>query len=106
MSGFRIARAAERDLQELRDHIARDDAHAARRVLDLLLQACRQLAAHPGMGHRRADLTHEDFRFWPVREFLLVYDPSTSPLVIVRILHGRRDVRRLLDDEGRSRPSV
>jgi plasmid stabilization system protein ParE len=98
VSGFRIARAAERDLQDITDHIAHDDAAAARRVLDRLIHACRHLAAHPGMGHRRVDLTDEDFRFWPVHNFLIVYDPTLDPLVVVRILHGLRDVRRELED--------
>ena len=51
----------------------------------------------PGIGHRREDLTPEDFRFWSVYDYLIVYDPSTNPLAVVRVLHGRRDVRSELD---------
>lgn len=45
----------------------------------------------------REDLTDERFRFWSVFDSLIVYEPDASPLVIVRVLHGSRDVRGELD---------
>jgi plasmid stabilization system protein ParE len=47
------------------------------------------------MGHRRQDLTSRDVLFWRVHSCLVIYRDST-PLRIVRILHGRRDVNKLL----------
>ncbi len=49
----------------------------------------------PGMGHKRRDLTNRDVLFWPVHSYLITYQPS-SPLRIVRVVHGRRDVKKLL----------
>ena len=40
-----------------------------------------------------ADRSH---RFWPVRDFLIIYHPETSPLEIVRILRGSRDIPSLI----------
>jgi antitoxin ParD1/3/4/toxin ParE1/3/4 len=51
------------------------------------------------MGHLREDLTDEPVRFWSVYSYVIVYDPETQPLQILRILHGARDVRRVLDEE-------
>ena len=54
------------------------------------------LAGTPGAGHSRKDLTNEDVSFFPVYSYLIVYRPQTTPLQIVSILHGRRDVEEIL----------
>jgi hypothetical protein len=46
------------------------------------------------MGHQRRDLTNRDVPFWPVHSYLITYQTS-SPLRIVRVVHGRRDVKKL-----------
>jgi plasmid stabilization system protein ParE len=56
------------------------------------------LADNPAIGHVRRDLTGDDVRFWSVFKYLVVYRPNTEPLQIVRVLHGRRNVKRLLSD--------
>jgi len=56
------------------------------------------LAGNPGAGHWRRNLTEEAVKFFPVYAYLIVYRPETTPLQIVSILHGRRDVERLLTD--------
>ncbi len=58
----------------------------------------RRLADNPGIGHVRPDQTREDVRFWSVFKYLIVYRPDTEPLEIARVLHGKRDVKRLVDD--------
>ena len=84
MAKFRLARAAERDLEDITEFIARDSVDAAVRVPDKLERAFLELADMPGLGHRREDLTSEDFRFWPVYDYPIVYDSSTNPLAVVR----------------------
>jgi len=59
----------------------------------------RRLAQSPLMGHLREDLTDEPVRFWSVYSYVIVYDPETQPLQIIRILHSARDLRRILDEE-------
>ena len=61
--------------------------------------ALEQIARMPGMGHRREDLTEEDLRFWPVFSYLIVYRPGSSPLEVIRVLHGRQDVGAELQDD-------
>jgi plasmid stabilization system protein ParE len=54
------------------------------------------LARTPGAGHWRKDLTREAVRFFPIYSDLVVYRPETKPLQAVAILHGSRDVGRVL----------
>ena len=54
------------------------------------------LAANPGGGHWRRDLTDESVRFYSVYSYLIVYRPQTKPLEVVAILHGGRDLEELL----------
>ena len=54
------------------------------------------LARNPKLGHLRGDLTSTPVRFWPVYSYLIIYDPATRPLEVVRILSGYRDVAALL----------
>lgn len=54
------------------------------------------LAGVPGSGHWRKDLTDEPVKFLSVYSYLIVYRPETTPLQVVAILPGRRDVEQLL----------
>jgi toxin ParE1/3/4 len=56
------------------------------------------LAGTPEAGHHRKDLTGMDVKFFPVYSYLIVYRPTTKPLQIAAILHGRRDLGQLLKD--------
>ena len=96
MTRFALTPAAKADLVELYDLIEQDDPRAASRVLARLRTAMRRLARTPGLGHLREDLADEALRFWPVYSYLIVYRPETRPLQIIRVVHGARDVRRLL----------
>lgn len=96
MTRFALTPAAKADLVELYDLTEQDDPRAASRVLARLRTAMRRLARTPGLGHLREDLADEALRFWPVYSYLIVYRPETRPLQIIRVVHGARDVRRLL----------
>ncbi|SRR5258708_10212582 len=54
------------------------------------------LSQSPGAGHWHKDLSSERVKFFSVYSYLIVYRPDTKPLQIVSILHGRRDVERIL----------
>ena len=97
MSAFRLAPEAAHDIDGIWDYLVRESGvPAARRVRLALLAACRRLAEHPGLGHRREDLTDKPVLFWPVYAYLLVYNPATTPLEIVRVVHGAQDLPRVL----------
>jgi toxin ParE1/3/4 len=68
----------------------------ADRVESGILEKIAFLAGTPGAGHSRKDLTEEDVKFFSVYSYLIVYRPTTKPLQIVSILHGRRDLEQIL----------
>jgi len=72
----------------------------AERLLSAVLDAGERLALRPQLGRRRPDLLPDPFRFWSLPRFglLLVYDPTTSPALILRVLHTARDLGPLLAD--------
>lgn len=97
MKRYQLTPAAEADLGEIFDYIRRDSPDAARRVLVRVREAMRRLAEFPGIGHVREDLADKSLRFWPVYSYLIVYRPESRPLQIIRVLHGARDVRQILE---------
>ena len=88
----RLTDAAEDDLFNIWAYIAADNPEAADRVEGEILDACDRVAERPDLGHFRRDLTDKPVRFYPVRgTYLVVYDPATDPLEVIRILNGARD---------------
>jgi plasmid stabilization system protein ParE len=74
----------------------RNSLEVADRVETAIRDKIAFLAATPGAGHRRKDLTDEPVKFFPVYSYLIVYRSDTKPLQIVSILHGHRDVEVIL----------
>ena len=93
MSGFVLHPEALADIEEIWEFIAADNLAAADRVLDEIWEAAQSLATFPRMGHIRADLTSRPLRFHTVRDYLIAYAPEEKPLVVIAILHGRRNPR-------------
>ena len=87
---------ARLDLLELWEFIARDNVDAADRVEQEIRQAVNLLTQNPELGYHRSDLTSKPVRFWPVYSYLIIYNPATRPLEIVRILSGYRDLAAML----------
>jgi plasmid stabilization system protein ParE len=96
MSSYVISREADRDLDDLWDYIAADNVDAADRLTAKLMDAFEALARLPGMGHKRDDLTTHPVLFWPVGNYLVVYRAERSPIEIVAIVHGARDIPTFL----------
>lgn len=49
---------------------------------------------------KRRHVTSLPVYFWTVQQhpnYVVVYRPGTQPLEIVRVLHGMRDLKRLLE---------
>ena len=58
------------------------------------------MAESPMRGHYRPDLTARPLRFWTVTRYpnyTVVYRPETAPLQVVAVLHGKRNIRRILE---------
>jgi plasmid stabilization system protein ParE len=77
-----------------------DNRDAAERVEMEILATCHRLARHPRMGTKRQDITMPQVRFWTITKFpnyVIVYRPETAPLQVVAILHGKRDLKEVLE---------
>ena len=95
MSGFVLHPSALIDLDEIWRFIAVDNLAAADRVLDEILEAIRSLVSFPQMGHSRPELSSHPLRFHPVRDFIIAYAADERPLLVLAVLHGRRNPRVL-----------
>ena len=92
-----VAPRAARDLVQIWRHVKRESSkETADRVDGVIRGKFTFLAEFPGGGHYRRDLTSEDVRFFPVYSYLIVYRYSAEPVQIVAILHGRRDLGKIL----------
>jgi plasmid stabilization system protein ParE len=85
---------AAEDLDSIWWVIAEDNRDAADRVEREILATCHRLAKHPRMGTKRQDLTPLPVRFW------IVYRPETVPLQVVAVLHGKRDLKEVLESRS------
>ncbi len=93
MSGFVLHPDALTDLTEIWEYIATDNPGAADRVLEEIRDAICALVPFPQVGHIRPDLTSRPLRFHPIRNFLIAYAPDEQPLLVLAVLHGRRNPR-------------
>ncbi|MEE9293711.1 MAG: type II toxin-antitoxin system RelE/ParE family toxin [Phycisphaerae bacterium] len=98
MSQYLLTPEAVDDLNAVEEYLSQRSPGVAGRVLAELREAMRRLAGMPGIGHLREDLADEPLRFWTVYSYLIVYRPETKPLQIIRVLHGARDVKAILED--------
>jgi plasmid stabilization system protein ParE len=83
------------DIDDAWEYIAFDNLDAADRVREEIYGAIDKLVAFPHQGHKRPDLTRRPLRFLTVREYLIAYAPDEKPLLVIAVLHGRRNPRTL-----------
>jgi plasmid stabilization system protein ParE len=92
-----LAPQAARDLVNIWQYLTENASHAtADRVESVSKEKFAFLAENPRAGHTRKNLTDETVRFFPAYSYLIVYRTGTSPLQVVSILHGRRDLEKIL----------
>ena len=99
MSSYALTPLAKADVFGIWCRIAIDSPDIADRVEQAIYDACEFLAESPRRGHTRSDLTNRSVRFWTIvrySNYTVVYRAETKPLQIVAVLHGKRDLRRVL----------
>jgi plasmid stabilization system protein ParE len=83
------------DLLEIWHYIAKDSVATANRVGEELDEAIRGLLHMPGKGHTRSDVKKPEYRFWSVHSYVIGYRYDQATLTVIRVVHGRRNFRRL-----------
>lgn len=96
MNSYVVAPDAEDDLKQIwRYLLGQAGLAVANRIQGELVDAFESLADAPGKGHRRPDLTSRDVLFFSVYQYMIVYRRAAT-VEVVAVLHGKRDVKRLL----------
>src|SRR5690242_12734234 len=99
MRAYALTPLAKADIFDIWAHIAEDSEDAANRVEQAIFEACEFVAGASLRGHSRSDLTRRLLRFWTLTRypnFTIVYRPDTTPLQVVAVLHGKRNIGRVL----------
>jgi len=95
--------AAEADIiRQFRYYLVDQDTPViALRFREAVIESISQLKAHPRIGSLfRGSIP--GLRSWPVKGFNMIriyYVDGPSRLRVVRILHGKRDIRQILSQE-------
>jgi len=102
---YRVLPAADADLDELAAHLAQNASlETALRFYDAARRTFEQIARAPGLGERResANPRLANLRVRRIDGFeshLIFYRPTDDAIDIVRVLHGARDINRILTVE-------
>lgn len=86
---------ARRDLQDIWEHIHHDRPGSADAVAERIDGRCRNLTKNPYLGVARPDI-RPVLRVSVVGNYLIFYSVDRDEIRIVRIIHGKRDLKRLL----------
>ncbi len=99
MNKYRLAFAAERDLEEIEAYIAKDSRAAAEEVINNIESTCQLLADYPGVGSQRNEIERGVMSF-PIGSYLIYYRVGEDDVVgIARIIHSSRDTGPAFHDQ-------
>jgi len=100
VADVRLSALARADLEDIRDHGMTHFGEAAtERHRAALQQAFALLAEHPLAGQARPEF-RQDIRAIPRRPHRILYTVDEHGVLILRIIHQARDVRRALEGEA------
>ncbi len=95
-----LSPAAERDILEIVAWIASENPVAAEGFRMALDKLAAIIGGHPRTGASKPHSASPPIRFLPIRGYpcVVVYTPDRDPPLIVRVLHGARDLQEILRD--------
>ena len=101
-----VIRPAGKDdiIRQFRHYLLQDALDAATRFLDAADESIEALCKmpHTGAPKQLKNQTLSGLRFWAVKGFediLIFYIVQSDVVRVVRVLHGRRDIKRILERE-------
>lgn len=95
-----MTRKAVAELEQILDYLAERSPQAAKKVIDQIFAAMERVSRTPSLGHARPDLTDRPVLFHGVYSYLIVYDPNAKPIRVLHVIHGMRDIERILANES------
>ena len=92
-----VAPKASVDLDNIWYYVATDSASVgiADQLIDSITERFFLLAGHPYLGRPRDDDFGIGLRSFPVGEYVIVYLVADKDVLILRVVHGRRDMEDL-----------
>ena len=93
----RVAPRAAADLDDIWFYVANESSsvRVANRLIDSITRRFFQLARHPYLGRARDDDFGPGSRSFPVGEYVIAYCIDHQDVLILRVVHGRRDIEAL-----------
>ena len=92
---------ATADLGLIADYIAKDSAFYAASFVQEVREASRSLNVFSERGRVVPELSNQNIRELFIKEYRLVYSIEETRVVIVGLIHGRRDLKALWEEEQR-----
>jgi toxin ParE1/3/4 len=95
----RVAQRAEADLDGIWLYVAKETSsiEIANRLIDTITDRFFTLARFPYMGRSREEDFGPGCRSLPVGEYVIVYGVENEDVLILRVVHGRRQLEALFD---------
>lgn len=90
----RVSPLAEADLIEIALHISSQNISAADKFLEAVNHKFHLIGHHPELGRLRPEL-RSNVRSLPIMGYVVFYDTGSVDILVVRILHGHRDIESL-----------
>jgi toxin ParE1/3/4 len=88
--------------KSISDYFLQNNLNAGEQFLQLFKIKCQQLVSFPRSGRSYSDI-HPDVRGVAIRGFIILYQVSGDELLtsieILRVVHRRRDLAALFDDD-------
>jgi len=99
MKSIRLSPEAESELDRIWLYVARESGvpSIADRVVDAIEARMRLLVRNPQIGRRRDRDLRPGIRSLAVGEYVVLYRIAEDEVVVLHILHGRRDIANLVD---------
>lgn len=99
MAQVRWSLTAGNDLQDIEDFIARDSVLHAIAFVDRVVESAETLLKNPRIGRVVPEFNREDLREVIFRSYRVVYLLQDDKIVILRVVHGSRDLAALVRQE-------
>ena len=95
-----LTAAAEQDLEEIGDYIARDNPQKAAETVLQIIHEIESLDSFPERHPVRKQLS-KGHRFLIIGNYIAVYRIEEQVVYVVRVVQGSRDMSRILHDGER-----
>ena len=86
---------AVRDLESIRDYIAKDSASYAARFVARIIEAAETLPNQPRMGRAVSEAEDDAIRELIFQNYRIIYRTEPDRILILTVIHGGRDLSRL-----------